>query len=245
MARANRSVVFVHGAWHGAWCWGAVVAGLSAAEVDVLAVELPGHGSDRSAPGDLHTDADAVGRVLDGYPDDAVVLVGHSYGGAVITEAGGHRAVHSLVFLCALALSESESCTRVAAGDPAAATISHEGRPDLSLAFIAHDDAVTLEPTRAAALLYNECGPETTAWAVSRLGPQPLITLQQTPRSVAWRSKPSMYAVCTNDLTIHPGLQRIMADRCTSSVTWDSDHSPFLSRPELVVRLLAHEAEHQ
>jgi len=239
----SRPVVLVHGAWHGAWCWEPVVEGLAAEGIDALAVDLPGHGADTGSFGDLHSDAARVREVLDQQAGRDAVLVGHSYGGAVITEAGGHPAVGRLVFLCALALTASESCVSVAAGDPAAASISHDGRPDLGQAVTPDDDGtITLDPALAAACLYNECDPETAAWAVGRLGPHPLVTLQQTPLSVAWLSKSSTYAVCANDLAIHPGLQRIMAARCTRTVEWESDHSPFLSHPDLVIRLLAAEA---
>jgi len=239
----SRPVVLVHGAWHGAWCWERVVKGLAAEGIDALAIDLPGHGADTGTLGDLHSDAARVRELLDQQAGRDAVLVGHSYGGAVITEAGEHPAVGRLVFLCALALAASESCTSVAAGDPAAASISHDGRPDLGQAVIPGDDGtITLDPALAAACLYNECDPETAAWAVGRLGPHPLVTLQQTPPSVAWLSKSSTYAVCANDLAIHPGLQRIMAARCTRTVEWESDHSPFPSHPDLVIRLLAAEA---
>jgi hypothetical protein len=76
------------------------------------------------------------------------------------------------------------------------------------------------------------------SWAVSRLGPQPRVTLQQAPNAVAWRAKQSTYVVCTDDMAVHPGLQRIMARRCGSAVEWPTGHSPFLCRPDLVARLL-------
>jgi pimeloyl-ACP methyl ester carboxylesterase len=241
----SRSVVLVHGAWHGAWCWALVMEALSAKGIDVVAIDLPGHGSDTGPLGDLHTDAERVRRVLDAQPGRDVILVGHSYGGAVITEAGEHPSVRHLVYLCAMALTASESCSSVAAGDPVAASISHDAPPDLSRAVIPDDGGmVTLEPTLAAECLYNQCDPETAAWAVGHLGPHPLTTLQQAPLAVAWMSKTSTYAVCADDLAIHPGLQRIMAARCTRTVEWDSDHSPFLSHPDLVIRLLEAEASH-
>jgi pimeloyl-ACP methyl ester carboxylesterase len=239
----SRPVVLVHGAWHGAWCWEPVVKGLASEGIAALAIDLPGHGADTGSLGDLHADAARVREVLDQQTGRDVVLVGHSYGGAVITEAGDHPAVGHLVFLCAMALTASESCASVAVGDPVAASISHDGRPDLGQAVIPDDNGmITLDPTLAAACLYNECDPETAAWAVARLGPHPLVTLQQTPLSVAWQSKSSTYAVCTNDLAIHPGLQRIMAARSARTVEWESDHSPFLSHPDLVIRLVVAEA---
>ena len=91
----------------------------------------------------------------------------------------------------------------------------------------------------AAACLYNDCDEASVAWALARLGPQPFASMQQAPRKIGWRSKPSTYAVCTNDRAVHPGLQRILARRCGAAVEWPTDHSPFLCRPELVTALVA------
>ena len=144
-----------------------------------------------------------------------------------------------LVYLAALALDEEETCANAAATDPAAGRISQDGRPHLSAGFLADDQGVgTLDPSIAAACLYNDCDSETVQWALARLGPQPLVTLQQKPATVAWRAKPSTYVVCANDLAIHPDLQRILAKRCTNSTEWASDHSPFLSQPDRLARLL-------
>jgi pimeloyl-ACP methyl ester carboxylesterase len=142
------------------------------------------------------------------------------------------------VYLCAFAIDEEESCAS-AAGDPRATAISHNGRPDLTAGFsMDADGRVTLDPKVAAACFYNDCDAESTTWATSRLSPQLLASLQQSPAAVAWRTTPSTYAVCTADLTVHPGLQRLLAQRCTTSVEWPTGHSPFLSRPDLVVELL-------
>src|SRR5216683_1848667 len=232
------TVVLVHGAWHGAWCWERVVAGLTAAGVSSVAVDLPGHGADPGPFSDLHGDAARVRRMLDTVTGP-VVLVGHSYGGAVITEAGDHPVVTDLVYLAALALDAGETCGSAAA-DEAAAVVDHTGRPDLGAGFIpGADGTVTLDPHVAAATLYNDCDPDTVTWALARLGPQPLITMQQAPTAVAWRTRPSTYVVCGNDMAIHPGLQRLLAKRTLTSLEWDAGHSPFLSRPDLVTELLA------
>ncbi len=232
------TVVLVHGAWHGGWCWSRVVEGLSARQVATTAPDLPGHGGDTGPFEDLHGDAARVRQVLDRL-EPPVVLVGHSYGGAVITEAGDHPAVSRLVFLCALALDETETCTTAVTGPPAA-SISYEGRPDVGAGTVVSEDGlISLRPELAAAALYNRCDADTTAWAVARLGPQPMVTLEQTPERVSWKLKPSTYLVCGDDQIIHPDLQRVMAERCGGGrVEWDSDHSPFLSCPERVVDLL-------
>jgi pimeloyl-ACP methyl ester carboxylesterase len=178
-----------------------------------------------------------VGDALDELDGD-VVLVGHSYGGAVITGAGLHPAVEHLVYVAAFALEADESCVS-AATDVQAGLISYDGRPNLAAGFMmSSGDLMTLDPTSAAECLYNDCDADTVSWALGRLGPQPLITLQQAPKLAAWRTKPSTYVVCGHDMAVHPDLQRIMARRSSSVIEWPTDHSPFLCRPDLVAELL-------
>ncbi|MHB8661625.1 MAG: alpha/beta fold hydrolase [Acidimicrobiales bacterium] len=233
------TAVLVHGAWHGAWCWERVAAALANVGVPTLAVDLPGHGADPGPLTDLHGDAERVRQVLDAV-DGPVVLVGHSYGGVVITEAGDHRGVSHLVYLCALALDGHETAGTAASDEAAAERISHAGRPALGAGMVADGEGnATLEAAVATACLYNDCDDDTVAWATARLGPQPLITFQQTPHNVAWRVKPSTYVICAHDMAIHPDLQRLLAKRCTTSIEWPTGHSPFLSRPEIVADLLA------
>jgi pimeloyl-ACP methyl ester carboxylesterase len=233
------TIVLVHGAWHGAWCWERVVPGLRERELDVTNLDLPGHGADSGVMTDLHGDAARVVEALDGLSEPAV-LVGHSYGGAVITEAGDHPAVEHLVYIAALVLDAGESCMEAAVGDSAAAEIDWSGRPNLAEGFVvASDDTVSLEPGIAARCLYNDCDDETVRWALGRLGPHPLGNLQQAPSRIAWRTKPSTYVVCVDDVGVPPELQRVLGKRCTSVVEWPTGHSPFLSDPERVVGFLA------
>jgi pimeloyl-ACP methyl ester carboxylesterase len=240
MTRASpATVVLVHGAWHGAWCWERVTRELAAQGVPAVAIDLPGHGDDTGPLGDLHGDADRLLRLLDSLAPP-VVLAGHSYGGAVITDAGTHPAVAHLVYLTALALDDGETCSQAAVEEAREANLSHDGRPDLAAGFIAGPgDTVTLDRDVARACLYHDCDPATSDWAVQHLGPQPLASLRQPPRAVAWRSRPATYIVCTDDQASHPGLQRIFARRCSRTMEWDTGHSPFLSCPARVADLLA------
>jgi pimeloyl-ACP methyl ester carboxylesterase len=233
------TVVLVHGAAHGAWAWDRVVPGLRAAGLDAVALDLPGQGDDPGPILDLHGDAARVREVV-AEIDAPVLLVGHSYGGAVITEAGTLPNVARLVYLAALPLTEEETCGSAAAADPRVAALDHRERPDLAAGFRTSDDhtVVRFDPELAATCFYNDCTPDVTSWAVSRLGEQSLLALRQTPVAVAWRTIPSTYVVCSSDLAIHPGLQRILAERCTESTEWPTGHSPFLSHPDLVVELL-------
>jgi pimeloyl-ACP methyl ester carboxylesterase len=238
---ATSTVVLVHGAWHGSWCFDRVMPLLEDAGVPAVAIDLPGHGSDPGPFTDLHGDATRVRTVLDGI-DGKVVLLGHSYGGAVITEAGDHPAVNHLVFLCAMALERGESCAAAAVDQTA--TLSHEGRPSIAEGLLMHEDGTsTLTSDAAAACLYNDCDAETVTWALANIGPQPMDNLSQTPSTVAWRERPSTYVVCSEDLIIHPGIQDALAERCTRRLVWPTGHSPFASEPRRVSGLLVELAE--
>jgi pimeloyl-ACP methyl ester carboxylesterase len=240
--RVADDVVLVHGAWHGSWCWDRVVPALAQPALRVTALDLPGHGAEGGAMADLHGDAAAVADVLDRLETPAV-LVGHSYGGAVISEAGDHPMVERLVFIAALVLDAGESCMEAAVAESEAAGIEWEGRPNLADGFVvAEDGMVTLDPDVARACLYNDCDDDWAAWALARIGPHPIGNLQQAARGGAWRAKPSTYVVCAQDVAVHPDLQRVLARRCSSTVEWPTGHSPFLSRPELVTGLLAAQA---
>jgi pimeloyl-ACP methyl ester carboxylesterase len=208
-------VVLVHGAAHGAWCWDAVRDGLTAAGIQTHTLDLPLTG--------LHDDAAAVTSLLDSL-SGPVLLVGHSYGGAVITDAGAHDAVARLVYLAALMPDVGQSAAD-AAGGGAALPVDDEGR-------------FSIPAEAAGAMFYNECDPEVAAKAAAQLRPQSLSTLQEVPKVFAWQTKPSTYVICTNDRTVVPDLQRGFAARCTDSVAWASDHSPFLSHPNKVINLL-------
>ncbi|MGZ4800857.1 MAG: alpha/beta hydrolase [Acidimicrobiia bacterium] len=178
-------------------------------------------------------------EAIDALADDCVLL-GHSYGGAVITEAGTHPAVRHLVYLCAFAIDAGESCMAAAVAEAAALNLSFDGRPNLAEALVIDADGQsTVTAAGAAECFYNDCDDETTMAAIAELGPQPIVTLNDTPNAVAWRERPSTYVVCTDDLAVHPDLQRAMARRCDTTVEWPTSHSPFLSAPERVADLLS------
>ena len=221
---------------------GHVVTELPARGVNVVAIDLPGHGDDAGELSDLHGDATRVHEVIDRLTGP-VVLVGHSYGGAVVTEAGNHSNVEHLVYLAAFAINEDESCGSAGAGDPALAMIDHSNRPNLGALLVNDDEGVvTLQTDGAHEVFYNDCDTATAAAAIALLGPQRLESLMQSPTAVAWRHTPSTYVVCTADQAVHPDLQRLLAPRCTETVSLPASHSPFLSQPEAVADLLAERA---
>ena len=227
----SATVVLVHGAWHGAWCWDAVTPLLAARDVSCVALDLPGHGADLRPLTDLHGHGDAVRAALDTI-SGPVVLVGHSYGGAAITDAGTHPAVRHVVYIAAFCLDEGESviANDVPGGEAGSALES-------ALRF-ADDGTSTVDPVAAIDGFYADCASDVAERAAAALGPESMTGFAQTPRALAWRERPSTYAVCTEDRAVHPALQRNLARRCDEVVEWPTSHSPFLSRPELVAALL-------
>ena len=141
----SRPILLVHGAWHGAWCWDPVLALLAARQIRASAIDLPGHGTDPGTLTDLHGDAESVWSALDRF-DDPVILVGHSYGGVVITEAGVHPQASHLVYVASFNLDEGESAMAAAIAQTEAASIDHSERPDVfSYTHLAADGTSTID----------------------------------------------------------------------------------------------------
>ncbi len=226
-------VVLVHGAWHGAWCYAALQERLDRRGIASLAVDLPGHGASTLPLGDLHGDAQHVADVIEAW-GRPVVLVGHSYGGAVITEAAVRTAhVRHLVYLAAFA---------PLAGDGVMSTLGSLERRAVALgaAMRMRDDGTSvLDPELAAPALYGSCPPEVAAASLPRLSPQPMATFGQPVTGDPRATIPSTFVVCTLDQAVHPDHQVAMAARCTSVVTLETDHSPFASMPDATADVIA------
>ena len=225
--RVSRTVVLVHGAWHGAWCWELVTPRLDAAGVASVAVDLP---SVSSADATLHDDAACVRTALDAI-DGGAVLVGHSYGGAVISEAGVHPAVDHLVYLTAFALERGESAQEN--------SLTGGNEPsELGPAIRVGEKVFEINPEPGIAAFFHDCPDDVAQSAAARLRPQSRVALGGTVNAAAWREKPATYVVCTEDRALPVALQRSNAARVGESVDWATSHSPFLSRPDLVAGLL-------
>ena len=218
-------VVLVHGLWHGGWAWDAVRSRLDAEGVVSAAVELP--------LTSLADDVAATVAVLDRL-DRPAVVVGHSYGGAVVTGAGAHPNVAHLLYLAAFQLAEGESVGRV---------LPERGIPPTGLGdalrFSDDGEQVSLDPAQAVDLLYADADPQEAADAVARLRPVHRSVFRGVPDVIAWRRVPSTYVVCTDDRAVHPDLERAMAERATTRLEWPGGHSPALTRPGEVAALIA------
>jgi pimeloyl-ACP methyl ester carboxylesterase len=216
-------VVLVHGAWHGAWCWAGLQHALDELGVPSLAVDLPGHGASIEPLTDLAGDAEHVASVLRRLGTPAV-LVGHSYGGAVITEAASRFPdVAHLTYLTAFALDQGESVMSLLLSLP-------QAHVALGLAIVAHEDGTSeIDPAKATEAFYGECSPAVATAAIARLSPQSMVTFTDAVTGSPRNRIDSTYVRCLRDQAVHPSHQDAMAQRCTTIHTLDSDHSPFLS----------------
>lgn len=221
--------MLVHGAWHGAWAWDPIVPLLTAAGLAAHAVHLPGPGR---APGrhDLRGHADFLRAHLAAI-DGPVVLCGHSYGGAVITEAAGDApGVTRLIYLAAFQLEAGESCAD--ANTPAPVP------PDPALAAVPRGDYLYVSEAAARHMFYGDCTEEQARAAAARITPEHVGTVTAPATRAAWRTIPSTYVVCRRDQAISADAQRAMARRADRSVEIDTDHSPMLSHPAELAALL-------
>ena len=202
-----------------AWWWHRMAEPLG---VPTIAVELPSCGT--SAPlGDLADDVSAVRAVLADVDDEPAILVGHSYGGVVITAAGAHPSVHRLVYVTSMLPDAGESLAALAGPGPGWVRPDADGllamRPDLT------DDEIHHH-------FLADCPPALASGAIARLARQNPLALSQPVPVAAWRTVPSRYVVCTRDLATPPDRQRAFAERATEVVELPSGHHPFLSMPD-------------
>jgi pimeloyl-ACP methyl ester carboxylesterase len=216
-----RNVVLVHGLFADGSCWSEVIARLQAAGLNATAVQNP-----------LTTLPDAVAaaeRVL-ARQDGPTVLVGHSFSGMIVTEAGVHPNVSALVYVAARAPDAGEDYTALAKTyptPPASAGIVFDGDEGrLSEAAFLRDFAGDLPEAKAKVL-----------YAVQQPFQKALLAGKTT--HAAWRSKPSWYAVSTDDRTINPDLERFMAKRMgATTIEVKASHLALISQPDTIAGLI-------
>jgi pimeloyl-ACP methyl ester carboxylesterase len=216
-----RNVVLVHGLFADGSCWSEVIARLQKAGLNATAVQNP-----------LTTLPEAVAsaeRVL-ARQDGPTVLVGHSFSGMIVTEAGMHPNVSALVYVAARAPDAGEDYAALAKTyptPPASAGIVFDGDEGrLSEAAFLHDFAGDLPEAKAKVL-----------YAVQEPFHKALLTGKTT--QAAWRSKPSFYAVSTEDRTINPDLERFMAKRMSAkTIEVKASHLALISQPDAITNLI-------
>ena len=216
-----RNIVLVHGLFADGSCWSEVIARLQSAGLNPTSVQNP-----------LTTLPEAVAsvqRVL-ARQEGPTVLVGHSFSGMIVTEAGVHPNVSALVYVAARAPDAGEDYAALASrfpAPPATAGIVFDGDEGyLSETAFLRDFAGDLPEARARVL-----------YAVQQPFRKALLAGETS--NAAWRSKPSFYAVSTEDRTINPDLERFMAKRMNAkTIEIKSSHLSMISHPDVITQLI-------
>jgi len=216
-----KNVVMVHGLFADGSCWSEVIPRLQAAGLNVTCVQNP-----------LTTLPEAVAsaqRVLT-RQSGPTVLVGHSFSGMIVTDAGMHPNVSALVYVAARAPDAGEDYTALAKKfptPPATAGITFDGDEGrLSEEAFLRDFAGDVPEARAKVLYAVQ-------WPFNKT----LLTGKTT--HAAWRSKPSWYAVSTEDRTINPDLERFMAKRMgAKTIEVKASHVSLISQPDTIAKLI-------
>lgn len=231
---AAPQLLIVPGAFTGAWMWEEVVAGLRDAGVAARVVELVTVGEDTTDTG-FAGDVAAVRTALDAL-SAPVVLVGHSYGGAVVTAAaaGPHPNVSELVYVAgaAPASGESMASATAAAGERAGQAGGGPGPAPRE------DGLMVFPPEVARQALFNDCTDERAAEGVARLLPQSFAGVDVPIETAAWTQLPAVYVRGEDDL-VPRALADGFLDACDAVVDLPTGHCPSWSRPDLVVGVLA------
>jgi pimeloyl-ACP methyl ester carboxylesterase len=218
---AARNVVLVHGLFADGSCWSEVIPRLQAAGLNVTSVQNP-----------LTTLGDAVAetrRVL-ARQEGPTVLVGHSFAGVIVSEAGADAGVSAVVYVAARAPDAGEDYAELAKKFPpapaSAGIVFTDDEGSLTQAAFLRDFAGDLPQARAKVL-----------YAVQQPFHKALLTGKT--QYAAWRSKPSFYAVSTQDRTINPDLQRFMAKRMgATTIEVNSSHLSLISHPQEISDLI-------
>lgn len=217
-------IVLAHGLWADGSCFAKLIPALQAEGREVFASQ---HGLDS-----LAGDVDCVTRAINHVPGP-VVLVGHSYGGTLITKAGVHDRVGALVYICALAPDDDETSQQHLAAFPSTPVFEHlevaDNRIYLTEAGIG-DFCGDLSPEDQKVVLATASAPVADLFD------------QQVPGN-AWRAKPSWFIVGNQDRTVNPDRERASAERMkATTVSLDSSHVPMLSQPDAVLEVIRNAA---
>lgn len=226
------TLLFVHGACvrDAAWWWSKMTGPLARHGIATRVVPLPSCGEADAPLGDLYDDVDACREAIRSV-DGPVVLCGHSYGGVVITEAGGDERVIELIYVTSVMPDAGQSQAELIGSEPAPWLQPSE------------DGTVGVDPDLIRQFFLQDCDEPTTDQAVARLTRQSLAPFTQPPREIAWRQKRTTYFVCTQDLATPADVQRRRVRDSARAVEFDAGHHPFLSKPEAFAHCIATEIE--
>ena len=219
-ANEKTSIVFCHGLWADGSCFSKVIPTLQAEGHEVIAAQ---YGLD-TPEGDVATVKRTLGRV-----SSPAILVGHSYGGSVITAAGTDDRVAGLVYIAALAPDADETSQTQQDKFPVTDVFSY-----IDIA----DGRIWLRPEGIDCFAGDLSEQEKKLVWATHFAPSADLFSRNAP-GTAWRSKPSWYIVAKNDRTVHPALEHAAAKRMGATTTEvESSHVPMLSNPKVVIDVI-------
>jgi len=222
-----QNIVLVHGGFVDGSGWAAVYRTLKQQGFSVSVVQNP--------TTSLADDVRAT-RLILAQQDGPVILVGHSYGGVVVTEAGNDPIVAGLVYIAAFAPDTGESVASLIKDPPPGAPVPPILPPQ--------DGFLFLDKAKFAASFAGDVDPELAAFMADGQVPWGVEALQGAVGQPAWKSKPSWYLLTTEDRMIPPAAQRAMSGRAGSTVVEvRASHSVYVSQPQAVVDLIAQAAK--
>jgi pimeloyl-ACP methyl ester carboxylesterase len=222
MGEPQKTVVLVHGAFADGSSWEKVIPLLQAKGLRVVVVQNP--------LTSLADDVAATRRAIEAQTGP-VILVGHSWGGTVITEAGVHDKVAALVYVAAFAPDAGQSSN----------DLGKDGPPPPGSANIRPDSAgfLYLTPVGVAKDFAQDLPARQTAVMAVTQGPIFGKAFDEKVSNAAWKSKPSWFIAATNDRMIQPDLERAMAKKINAKTTaLPTSHVPMLSRPNDVAKVI-------
>ncbi|MCU1404053.1 MAG: alpha/beta hydrolase [Glaciihabitans sp.] len=226
-------LIFVHGALvrDGQWWWQPTAdLLLERTGIRSRAVALPscGETTEEELAGGLVADAAALRRELDGV--DSAIVVGHSYGGTVIAEAGRHPAIEHLLYISSYLPDVGQAQGMIMSGESDPVSIGDNG--DGTLGVVGYDAA------SFGQRFLQDTDTDTQRLAFERVTTQAVGAFITPTTAAGWQGVDSTYLICGQDHSTSVELQRFHAGRATRSVELPTGHHPFISRPELVVEQL-------
>ena len=219
--KVKPTIVLVHGLWADGSAWNKVTSALQAQGYPVIAVQNP--------TTSLADDIAATNKAIDRATGD-VILVGHSWGGFVIGEAGVSPKVKALVYIAALVPDKGETLTSLSAKAPAT---------ELGKYLQNNDGFLTLTKEGVQKAFAGDVTDREQNLIFATQPPASQSVFAAVAENAAWKNKPTFYLVAKNDKAINPELERIMAKRANATtVEIEASHVPMVSKPAAVIKLI-------
>ena len=222
------NIILVHGAWADGSCWSDVIKALQSDGYQVTAPQFP----ETSLAADIARLRQVLGR-----QDGPTILVGHSYGGQIITALGADEPkVAGLVYVAAFALQQGESLGALLGGGPPQPALAHRVVVEHGVGWLPEADfvdhfAADVEPAQARVLCAVQQGLS-------------MKTFEDVMGEPAWKSRPSWYLVATGDQAIPPDAERMFASRMgATTIEVASSHLAMVSHPHAVAKLIKQAAD--